>query len=405
MPREAPKIQVPGIKPIGQEQTDRITQIRRYALMTPLFGGGVEPAEADPVTVVRASSIRGQLRFWWRASRGGQFGGNLQKMKEKEDKIWGTAARNGHGHPSQVQVRVDVIKAGQSFQARSQHNEPVAITDSKSPYAYAAFPLSDKPQARVREGIEFQLGISFPLAQQDEVEAALWAWETFGGIGARTRRGFGALRYLDGETPPANEFKQALRKQLDRYVVAGDWPEGVTHLVRDLDFRISGTGSPLQIWSNLIQKLMSFRQRRRGSRFGSSFWPEPNAIRSLTRRNLGKLPVGVRPVMKFPRAAFGLPIIFHFQKQAVEPANTTLKQPGRERWASPLILKPVACANGQVVGLAALLEPHTVPQDLVLEMDHQSLSKVDATVTPGEAAVIEPLQGNPDVLHAFLDTL
>ena len=60
----------------------RITQVRRYKVITPLFGGGVDPAKADPVTVVRATEIRGHLRFWWRATRGGQFEGNLDKMRE-----------------------------------------------------------------------------------------------------------------------------------------------------------------------------------------------------------------------------------------------------------------------------------------------------------------------------------
>ena len=43
---------------------------RTYTLLTPLFGGGVEPREADPVSVVRATAVRGHLRFWWRAVRG-----------------------------------------------------------------------------------------------------------------------------------------------------------------------------------------------------------------------------------------------------------------------------------------------------------------------------------------------
>ena len=43
---------------------------RTYTLLTPLFGGGVEPREADPVSVVRATAVRGHLRFWARAPGG-----------------------------------------------------------------------------------------------------------------------------------------------------------------------------------------------------------------------------------------------------------------------------------------------------------------------------------------------
>jgi CRISPR-associated protein Cmr1 len=40
---------------------------RDYAirLVTPLFGGGVEPGDADP-----SPPIRGQLRFWWSTTCG-----------------------------------------------------------------------------------------------------------------------------------------------------------------------------------------------------------------------------------------------------------------------------------------------------------------------------------------------
>src|SRR5205085_1302593 len=68
--------------------------------------------------------------------------------------------------------------------------------------AYAAFPLQHSeeelrqmmpPSKKVRDNVNFRLTISFPSNRKDDVAAALWAWETFGGIGARTRRGFGAL--------------------------------------------------------------------------------------------------------------------------------------------------------------------------------------------------------------------
>ncbi|NPV63073.1 MAG: type III-B CRISPR module RAMP protein Cmr1 [Methanotrichaceae archaeon] len=42
-------------------------------MITPIFGGGVKVGENDLVTPIRASSIRGHLRFWWRATRGARF--------------------------------------------------------------------------------------------------------------------------------------------------------------------------------------------------------------------------------------------------------------------------------------------------------------------------------------------
>nr|WP_235283788.1 MULTISPECIES: type III-B CRISPR module RAMP protein Cmr1 [Thermus] len=68
---------------------------RTYRLLTPLFGGGVEPRLADPVTVVRGTEVRGQLRFWWRAVRGWQAEGDLKRLFDLEAAIFGSAGEGG----------------------------------------------------------------------------------------------------------------------------------------------------------------------------------------------------------------------------------------------------------------------------------------------------------------------
>src|SRR5947207_88532 len=110
----------PGLPPkdINPKQNDKvITQVREYELITPLFGGGVTPAETDPVTIIRATEIRGQLRFWWRACYGGnpEFDGDLTKMKKAEDEIWGKAYEKKDTPPTQdetVQIKVEVVNPG-----------------------------------------------------------------------------------------------------------------------------------------------------------------------------------------------------------------------------------------------------------------------------------------------------
>jgi len=89
-----------------------VTLVRRYQLITPLFGGGVEPGVADPVTLIRGPEIRGHLRFWWRACRGGQFGGSLTRMKEAEDLLWGAASTAEKPRPSKVELSVSVTDSG-----------------------------------------------------------------------------------------------------------------------------------------------------------------------------------------------------------------------------------------------------------------------------------------------------
>jgi len=243
-----------------------VTLERRYRLITPLFGGGVEPQTADPVTVIRGPAVRGHLRFWWRACRGGRFGGDLRRMKEAEDALWGAASTPERPRPSRVQIAVEVTRRGAALEVTNRKGQKISVGDPGSPYSYAAFPLQKTDRVVLRD-VEFTLRLTFPKREQAEVEAALWAWETFGGIGGRTRRGFGALHRLDsppGQAADSNAVRQMINKGLSQHVAAGAWPPGVPHLGPPAQFKIIGppATNPLDAWRQLIDRLRRFRQWR-----------------------------------------------------------------------------------------------------------------------------------------------
>ncbi len=258
---------------------------RKYKVITPLFGGGVTPSESDPVTIIRASEIRGQLRFWWRACRGGcpgQTADRLAAMRKAEGKIWGKAYKKGDiapKHEDIVQITVEVRD--------NERGTLIGPTDQDLP-AYAAFPLPPSQEERKRNpppalrkariDVFFQLTISFPKKLKKEIEAALWAWETFGGVGARTRRGFGALQLLDAgsqekeELLPThpNEVGDWLKKKLNCFILEEDFPDHVPHLSRTMKlYTTPYTQQPISVWKNLIKRLQDFRQWRPERRVGN----------------------------------------------------------------------------------------------------------------------------------------
>jgi CRISPR-associated protein Cmr1 len=299
-----------------------ITQIRGYELITPLFGGGVEPGFADPATIIRGPSIRGQLRFWWRACRGGLFDGDLVAMRSAEGTLWGTAASESNSSQSQVQIAVslDDKSRGERFVVYDRRGDEIPVHHLSSPYGYAAFPLRDKPgRTEVLLGVRFTLSISFPHGTQPDIDATLWAWETFGGIGARTRRGFGALRLisLDGNAvaplaPDPQAIERNVREQLSVHVAQGSCPDGVPHLSRNAIFKLTNRHeNPVACWRYMIEALRRFRQQRpRGTdpkRPGRSKWPEPNAIRRLSHTSAPLHEHPLSTVDKFPRAALDCP--------------------------------------------------------------------------------------------------
>jgi CRISPR-associated protein Cmr1 len=428
---------------VKKRQDAPVPQVRRYKLITPLFGGGVEPNRADSITIVRGTEVRGQLRFWWRATRGGQFNGSLDKMRRREEEIWGGIAAKDKPRPSQVSIYMQCLSSGildHPFEVVAGKRGRPIVRPRQTSFVppYAAFSLQpEKENARigmetdsVRVGVEFTLEICYPGNLKQDVQAALWAWETFGGLGARTRRGFGALQLvsIDDESVTALARDQVeiwLRNQLQQHVVSGRWPENVPHLSRNLRMKVivpsrSQPSSSIQVWNELIQCLQDFRQKRH-KRMGLSLWPEANEIRHRLNRAIKwpprfKLP---RLVHKFPRAVFGLPIVFHLPHDKDLPAKSFTIQ-GKpdpdsaskktfERMASVLILKPIPCDNGGAVGIAAVLDaPVSPPYGLEIKELVQDKQSVEWQLDRDEANSVpirEILHGQADVIEAFLNSL
>ncbi len=410
-----------------------IRQTRRYKVITPLFGGGVETQKADPVTVVRATEVRGHLRFWWRATRGGQFNGTLADMKKAEEAIWGSAAAQGKAGHSPILISLSNIQEGSLLQGveikTRDGTRKVDIGHPASPYSYVAFPLraeDGKPAGSLRENVSFTLDLLYPAEIDDpisgqridlksEVEAALWAWETFGGIGARTRRGFGALQCETDQAPKKRELENWLRSQLKTHVVLGSWPSDVPYLYHGLDFKLvppDGKQTVDEAWRYLIDRLRQFRQARypdrHGRPYGRSKWPEADEV----RRQTGDHSPGHAPVYpvtgKTPRGRFGLPIIVQFKREDVrsgDPQPATLEGASHDRYASRLILRPIVCSDSRAFGLACVLQgPPDPPGGYVLNTS-AGVAPVRADLTPHETKHIDPLNGNGNVLQAFLNYL
>lgn len=461
----------------GQEQ-EYVTQIREYKLITPLFGGGVEPGYADPISVIRASEIRGQLRFWWRATRGGQLHKEVQElsneqllldMRHREESIWGAASQLEKTNVSLVSIHIEIsdkrkIREDHPFEIyqkddNKEHNRTRPRRDSIAP-AYVAFPLQpgDKDLQKLQGTEEtkvvytdvfFSLSISFPANLHNDINASLWAWETFGGIGGRTRRGFGAIyliNIVENEQPQNIDRTITEQKIRERLAMAdichGKWPENVPYLSQTMSLKIMKRESnAINAWHYLINKLKEFRQQRpeterlvRGRKqrkIGRNRWPEPDAIRKLAGQyyvdpydnahNHGT-PIYNPPIDEhsFPRAVFGLPINFEFGRayQHCEkpdpPGKNSLTPESYERFASPLVLRPIA-DNTDFYGLAVILEGTYVPERLSLAAKKgpyrvsYRLSKADASRLRKKDDKTPLLTSNndtnADILKAFLNFL
>lgn len=418
MPVRTPPALPPA--PLDPAIAENTTILRHtFRVITPMHGGGVTSKECDKphdlVTPIRAASIRGQLRFWWRACGRPEPLLDLAQLHREESRVWGSTT-----HPSPTTIHV-------CRQPRAPREVVVFTKDRGGRYgappemrdiAYGAFPLKPGERSPNQPGTlhdfsadTFSLEIRLNSEHTADILTALQAWVLFGGLGGRTRRGFGAIEHTPAAgSPDETPFKvPAPQDLLDRLAGRHTLPDIPSLVGARLKLSRTSHDKPEAAWKNALGALQKLRQhpglgRNPGSqqnRPGRSRWPEPDAIRSLL-----PLPRGGQyahkvehQIRKFPRAAFGLPIIFHFSTPGDPSVDTTLAPQHHERLASPLILRPLR-QGSQYHAIALVLRGTALPGPLVLKPRN---IPVQASLTAAEAAQIQPLNGHANALDAFLD--
>ncbi len=418
MPREIPDC------PKKPNPTAEAVRSYEIELITPMFGGGVEPRVNDTSFPIRPTAIRGQLQFWWRATVGARYA-TLAELRAAQSAVWGSTER-----ASRVQMLVENVRAsdplpcaryekqGDRFRSMPSWNSPFSGQTNALPYAI--FPFKGR-LSKDRTWIEeeaastimkasFRLTLGCPNSIWSQVEPAVRAWINFGGIGSRTRRGCGAL-YCQGLAPTGTE---ALAEWLKSFgptsTATRAWPT-----LRQIPLVGNETQQPLTAWERLIAMYRFFRQGvdfARDPGPGRSRYPEPETIRRITQRRMHQhvpwddMPDG------FPRAELGLPIVFHFKDEDKgEPPTTTLNPfvdgKALERMASPLILKPLALENGKAVPLILCLNTPGV-QRVELQDDNKNCLTprhsvpVQSSEFTVEGSPLHGLSANGSALDAFL---
>jgi CRISPR-associated protein Cmr1 len=184
-------------------------------LVTPCFLGG-----ASGAAEWRAASIRGQLRWWFRALAGAACAGSLEAARQAETAIFGSTERAsalrvrawpptvppagaqqpfpGGRKMSSAQL---AARAGVAADSATLTRLRLAGNDVANPVHYLAYgPVVQGTAERSFFGAgataRFEL-LWLPGtaagADRQLFSRALWAWLACGGIGSRSRRGLGSL--------------------------------------------------------------------------------------------------------------------------------------------------------------------------------------------------------------------
>jgi CRISPR-associated protein Cmr1 len=162
--------------------------------VTPLFLGGSDPRGQPEL---RAASFRGAMRFWLRVLLGGVLGDRPDKIFQCESQVFGST-----DHASPVVVQLEPHNLG------SDGFNPL-------PHKQVTFRFNGfKPGQR--------FDICLLSRDEDALQQAQKALQLLcylGGLGRRSRRGFGSLQITDGELAlmagTAKELGNALKQRLD----------------------------------------------------------------------------------------------------------------------------------------------------------------------------------------------
>lgn len=322
-----------------------------FRIVTPMFLGGAEPTrEAE----LRVPSIKGALRFWWRALMWGKVQ-DIADLRHKEAELFGSS-KTGQ---SKVLIRLEqkseleVLNAGDVLESqgqRSAHQKDVVGEGAR----YLGYGLMEAFDGRLTTGgrliracllapFEFALHLSFKAdtseLQREEVLNAVKLLGLCGGLGSRTRRGYGSLSLVSIKQTGAptwssptdaaawkNELKAAVGNSHHDTRNLPEWTSFAAGHTKAL--LVSGEKtSPLELLARLGRDFVFFRSwGRNGKVLGRD-----SEKRFKEDHDLMKQSVNAR--RNHPqRIAFGLPHNYgRARDQHVKPSDKNL-----DRRASPL---------------------------------------------------------------------
>lgn len=343
-----------------------------FTVDTPMFLRGANQAHAE----LRVPSLRGALRFWFRALAGLAFADNLERVKAAEGRVFGSAGDGASGSSSSVLLRkvgrLAKPKEGATTQPTwlrlpvgDREMNGVGYLLGPALYEYPDAleqPCFIPPGTTGAFAVRFRPG-SAPGDRQT-VGICFAALSLYGGLGARTRRGFGAIRFggLEELCPGIEELVDSgdPGRLFDRFAAALGPPAagrppattGFSDLPSFSHWELKASQHDHPTWNAALnavgREFRFFRAHVDRSRPPHNKAGLDRFHKTVTHEYVDVVYPTPPPKRRhvgadFPLAAFGLPIIF----KRDGPMVTLWRGEDELRRASPLWIRPHRQANGQ----------------------------------------------------------
>jgi CRISPR-associated protein Cmr1 len=152
----------------------------------------------------RAPSVRGALRYWFRALAGGVSGNdisddNFSELQKKENQIFGST-------DSRSSVSVLVLPEGQTTISQFTKDRTIKapggnfLPTGKNYLLWSMAETRQKPsRTYITPGSKFQIKIRAPFGEDKNIKiaaASLWLLSNLGALGSRANRGAGSFQLM-----------------------------------------------------------------------------------------------------------------------------------------------------------------------------------------------------------------
>lgn len=367
-------------------------------VLTPLFLGG---AQVRVHPELRAPSLRGAMRYWYRALLGRVAGlGNLETLKQSEAEVFGETEK---GSAVTVLIHPEKSEIGTYQKDRAVRTADGSFLPSGKDYLLWSMAASGRPDTPryqpnreyIKPGSTFIVELRLRMPQKkdalEKAAAALWLVANLGALGSRANRGAGSIE-IRSEDPISGlifkpcstlgELQQHLADGIRQclFLTSGsdEWrnfanpPEYDILIPKFAELWVvshsaEGWDTAMQALEGIGSQLRDYRSHR--SPLGRA---DHDAVLDWLESK-GKAP-------QIKRAVFGLPIPFRYSDGG--PSDVIIPAQG-DRRASPLRIRITRLATGKYVGVLTLFKSRFLPEGESLRLQTRkwfALPPTDYTV-------------------------
>ncbi len=377
--------------------------------ITPLFLSGNDQNTVE----FRAASIRGQLRYWYRALLGGLGIIKPGRLHELESQVFG---KEDSG--SRVLIRLRTNNP-----AKIKKNSELGLGADRPGMTYLLYStqLGENKRPYFDVGTEFVLDLCcFDKDVKKWLKLAgcsLWCWTHFGGLGTRSRRGGGDVQVkrlndheqllsglpsftLQGVKDSASlkeHLESGLRKAFN--VICELSAISAKPITGAVDFPImhpayTDIWIANENWNDVFTAMEQVGEKFRKFRFKR----KPD-FPSVLHEYLNK---GIPPNLERP--AFGLPLQFRYRSVPNKQAIVECEHFGRR--ASPLLFRFLRLDNGKVYLVLIYFKSSFLPDGERLKIRDQSKGarqRDQFTKSPMDTTQQNLLEGFRDQFSGYLE--